>query len=59
MNDRHKIWNDAMERAAQIADAYADLYKSQAATRIAEDCRACRLPLPSPANLGLTGRSNA
>lgn len=56
---RHKTWNDAMERAAQMADAYAKLYKSQAAARIAEDCRACRLPLPSPSDLGLPERSDA
>ena len=49
--ERHETWNSAMERAAEIAEYYAGLYKSQGAQRAAEDIRACKLPLPSPENL--------
>lgn len=55
----HATWNGAMERAAQMADAYAELYKSEAAKRIAQDCRACRLPLPEPSALDLSERDRA
>jgi hypothetical protein len=40
-----ETWNAAMERAAEIADYYAELMNSEAARRIAEQIRATKLPL--------------
>jgi hypothetical protein len=48
-----ETWNAAMERAAEIADYYAELMNSEAARRIAEQIRCTKLPLPSP---GATGK---
>jgi hypothetical protein len=52
-----ETWNAAMERAAEIADYYAELMNSEAARRIAEQIRCTKLPLPSPGATGEIERS--
>lgn len=48
---KEQTWNAAMERAAEIADYYAEAMKSEAARRAADQIRACKLPLPSPEDI--------